>query len=210
LRRVKAIKEHYIAREQTIITESIRVDLAELDKIEYTVEAQEVEVRNPTNAPFVIENELLFESGKYDVLTSVAKLDAIIADIQEKIANCRLNYPSMAVKVALAVTGYADEQDVKNDLKYKLYIKYPLEKPTAITEETQESLNKLLSQARADNVFNYIKEKVVPSSQFTSTTFLQTGAVGKGWQYPVKLNPPCQDDCQQRRVVYISHIVFPE
>jgi len=210
LGKVREIREYYLIKEHNLITESMRTDLQELDNIEYTVEAQEEEVSNPTNAPLVIENELLFATGEFDILQSVSKLDSIIETINKKITECQSEYPGVPIKIALAVTGYADEQEINGDLENILRQKYPNEVVINKGGDKQELLNRLLSQARADNVSTYTKERVLSQAQIVSLSFLKSGAIGKGWQYPIHVTIPCKDDCQQRRVVYISHIVFPQ
>ncbi len=210
LEKIKKINQYYSNQEDDFINNRISVDFDKLYDVEYTVEVQEQEVDDPNNYPTIIENELLFATGKYKIPTTNSKLDKIVVELQNKIKNIEIKYAnkfssSMDIKIVLSVIGYSDKQDVGDSLRDELKEKYSVSEKNI----SQEERNRMLSQARADEVFSYIKNKI-DSGSLISLSFIKTEAIGKGWEYPPNVKPPCPNSCQARRVVNISHIVFPD
>lgn len=209
LANISSIKGFYFRQDEMLITAQTEADLNQLNNIKFSVEVQEVEVDNPNNNPQAIENEVLFKTGKFEISSSAPVLDRVINDINAKILGLEKTNPDMPVKIILLVTGYADEQEIEKDLEQILRDKYPNENIS--DAQKQEILNKLLSQARADNVYSYLTTRLPSKTRKGQPiNFERAESRGKGWIYPPNLKKPCVDNCQKRRVVYTSHIVYPK
>jgi hypothetical protein len=206
---IAGIKGFYFKQDEMLINDQTEADLNQLNNIKFSLEVQEKEVNNPDNNPQFIENEVLFRTGKFEIIPSAPVLDGVVADIKAKILDIETKYSDMPVKMILVVTGYADEQKIEEDLELVLKNKFPKENIPNLNK--QEILNKLLSQARADNVYAYIINRLPSKTKLGKPIeFERNDAIGKGWIYPPNSPNSCPNDCQARRVVYTSHIVYPK
>lgn len=196
------IRRTHRARTQRLIDNTMIVDLDELRNIEFTVEGLEDQLDDSRTNPQKFNNEVLFATGEFDMsFSGKRELSKVIGSIVDRAAATQKEYPGRPVLVTLAITGYADEQEVKPYLEAALVAKYPKE-----IGRDQATLNKMLSQARADQIYAYLQQGLLGQEVSLELETIE----GKGWEYPPGLKQnACRDDCQARRVAFISSIVVP-
>lgn len=149
---------------------------------------------------------LIFQSGHFDIdmARNKAVLEGYLGEITADL-NAQAAKGVKDLKANLIITAFADLQAIDDKaLKETLTTKY------GETCDNQECYNRLLSQARADEVLKWYKQEIAKKFPAASSIKVTVTAVaeGKGWELPNTYNGNCQKkDCEDRRIALISRAV---
>lgn len=181
---------------------------------EETIEDMEKEVDNPKEAT-IIEGSVLFKPGEFTIYDPQQKrpLSETILALENKRRLLQEDRPARNIKAYIRVTGYADDQEISDDLQKKLEKgaeKSPISKRQK-GENKQDYLNRLLSQKRAQSICEYLLAHIRRDKNGPSL-IIEPEWIGKGrTEYPAHIPAnSCPGNCQGRRVVVISDVQFSE
>jgi hypothetical protein len=210
---LQKIRNRYTYNQPSL--ETIEVDMAELNSIEFTFDEMEEELEDPENFPDPIENAVFFGTGDFEVIRPVHSqiLDRDIETVVQRIEDLAKKHSDRKIVVQLSVTGYADDQQVDQPGTIQSLCDSVGQVNCPPDEGAQIFLNQVLSEQRAKNVARYIRETISGQMQVTEslTVKFEENYLGRGkTQYPAHLNRPCPGDCKERRVTVVSIIVYSE
>lgn len=150
-----------------------------------------------------------FPSGDYSITGGeIAQVKRKLSPATDELVDFALKYAKSKISLTITISGYADEQPIANGTN--LYNKLS----TALGEQspTRESLNRQLSQFRADAIGEVVEqmlqEKKTASpdlADIRTEVFKQ----GRGEEVPPRVLEPKRND-PRRRIVTLQWAIIPQ
>jgi outer membrane protein OmpA-like peptidoglycan-associated protein len=158
------------------------------------------------NTVLKLDQDLLFEPGKFEVSPGVAEsIGKVFDPVAKAIDSFTLKYPGFPLSLAITAKGYADATDISDNSP--LYKDLGAEITFSGLTLTRENLNQALSNLRAKSVIHLFQNYSSSRKSSGNIIFVYKG---KGEEFPDPAVTDYKKDDVRRRVVLLYWSVFPD
>ncbi|MBD3304917.1 OmpA family protein [candidate division KSB3 bacterium] len=174
--------------------ERVVADLERIKQIERNVQ---------TNASKILEADVSFESGRYE-LSQPAKdlLNQWSEDIIANVQRFQEHFPEKQVVLKLTVIGYTDQVDFVKGSKLVEVLMESADQDIPTTQpERRRFLNQQLSEFRARTISHYLVQQIEPGTP--DSLQIEQEIIGRGETIPPELEAPYELSDPRRRICKI-------